>query len=102
MSDLLYLYGLIPTKEANKENLPSMKGFDGESELYTIEIGDVTAIVCDLPSNEYSEETIKEKVDNDMDWLQEKAFPSSRNGIDGFKVVYDHPIEVLYIIQKRR
>lgn len=74
MSDLLYLYGLIPTKEANKENLPSMKGFDGESELYSIEIGEVTAIVCDLPSSEYSEETIKDKVDNDMDWLQEKAF----------------------------
>ncbi|WRP06539.1 GvpL/GvpF family gas vesicle protein [Rossellomorea aquimaris] len=74
MSDLLYLYGLIPTKEANKKSLPSMKGFDGEGELYTIEIGEVTAIVCDLPPNEYSEETIKDKVDNDMDWLQEKAF----------------------------
>ncbi|MGD6849427.1 GvpL/GvpF family gas vesicle protein [Rossellomorea aquimaris] len=74
MSDLLYLYGLIPTKEANEKSLPSMKGFDGEGELYTIEIGDVTAIVCDLQPNEYSEETIKDKVDNDMDWLQEKAF----------------------------
>ena len=74
MRDLLYLYGLIPTEEANKETLPPMKGFDGEDELYTIQIGAVTAIVCDLPADDYSEESIKEKVDNDMDWLQEKAF----------------------------
>ncbi|WP_064092049.1 GvpL/GvpF family gas vesicle protein [Rossellomorea aquimaris] len=74
MGDLLYLYGLIPTEEATNQSLPSMKGFDGESDIYTIEIGDVTAIVCKLVSSEYSEGTIKDKIDNDMEWLQEKAF----------------------------
>ncbi|MCA1065573.1 GvpL/GvpF family gas vesicle protein [Rossellomorea sp. AcN35-11] len=74
MSGLLYLYGLIPTEEASKESLPAMRGFDGEGKLYTIEIGEVTAIVCDLSSQEYSEDSLRNKVEKDMDWLQEKAF----------------------------
>jgi hypothetical protein len=74
MSDLLYLYGLIPTNEANDQSLPSITGFDGESELYTITVGDVTAIVCNLDSGKHSEEELKDKIENDMEWLQEKAF----------------------------
>ncbi|WP_270180324.1 GvpL/GvpF family gas vesicle protein [Alkalihalobacillus sp. CinArs1] len=67
---LLYLYSFIPTSESNQP-LPSLKGFDGDRELYMISIGDVTAIVCDVAA---SEETIKEKMDQDVEWLQEKAF----------------------------
>ncbi|MCA0987087.1 GvpL/GvpF family gas vesicle protein [Guptibacillus algicola] len=71
MSDLLYLYSLIPTNESNTP-LPSLQGFDDKSELYMVSIGDdVTAIVCDVAT---SEETIKEKIDQDVEWLQEKAF----------------------------
>ncbi|MGR3766248.1 GvpL/GvpF family gas vesicle protein [Rossellomorea sp. NS-SX7] len=74
MSNLLYLYGLIPTKEANDQPLPSITGFDGENELYTISVGDVTAIVCTINSEAHSEEELKDKIENDMEWLQEKAF----------------------------
>lgn len=74
MSDLLYLYGLIPANEAKEEPLPSIKGFDGEGELYTIDVGDVTAIVCSIDSETHSEEDLKDKIENDMEWLQEKAF----------------------------
>ena len=35
---------------------------------------DVTAIVCHLDPTTYSEETISDKINNDMEWLQEKAF----------------------------
>ncbi|MCF6410788.1 GvpL/GvpF family gas vesicle protein [Pseudalkalibacillus salsuginis] len=74
MDQLIYLYGLIPTPAAAQKSFPSFQGFDGESELYTIPINNVTAVVCRLDPDEYSEETIKEKIDNDMEWLQGKAF----------------------------
>jgi hypothetical protein len=74
MGDLIYLYGLVPSNEAADSPIPSMKGFDGKGEIYTISIEKTTAIVCKLNSEEYSEEIIKEKINNDMEWLQEKAF----------------------------
>ncbi len=74
MAHLIYLYGLIPTTEATGKSFPSFKGFDGESELYTIQLNNITAVVCNLDSKEYSAENIKEKIDSDMEWLQDKAF----------------------------
>lgn len=62
MGELLYLYGLIPTKEAAaREPFPSYKGFDGEHSLYPITIDQVTAVVSKLDADAYSEEVIKEK-----------------------------------------
>ncbi|WP_404347316.1 GvpL/GvpF family gas vesicle protein [Sutcliffiella horikoshii] len=74
MGELIYLYGLIPTNESVSQPVPSIKGFDGKGDIYTIPIGEITAIVCSLDANEYSEEIIKEKINSDMEWLQEKAF----------------------------
>lgn len=74
MENLIYLYGLVPKKEAAEKSLPTLKGFDGEGSLYTIPINNTTAIVCELNTNNYSEATIEEKMNNDMEWLQEKAF----------------------------
>ncbi|RLQ95487.1 GvpL/GvpF family gas vesicle protein [Falsibacillus albus] len=75
MDSLIYLYGLIPTKEmASVPSFPSLKGFGGKEEIFTIPMDTITAIVCTLDSNEHSEESIKENIQNDMDWLQEKAF----------------------------
>ena len=74
MGGLIYLYGLIPTKEETNLSFPSLKGFDGIGELYTIPIGSITAIVCNLDAEEYSENRIKELINNDIEWLQEKAF----------------------------
>ncbi|MRX56642.1 gas vesicle protein GvpL [Bacillus idriensis] len=74
MGDLIYLYGLIPTEEEALQQLfPSLTGFDGKRKLYTILIDNVTAVVCELDSDDYSEEAIKDKIDSDMEWLQEKA-----------------------------
>ncbi|MEI4769834.1 GvpL/GvpF family gas vesicle protein [Psychrobacillus sp. FJAT-51614] len=74
MDSLIYLYGLIPTDEGDKQQIPSINGFDGKSGIYTLPIGKVTAIVCGLDAERYSEESIKEQINNDMEWLQEKAF----------------------------
>lgn len=74
MDGLIYLYGLIPAKEADNQPFPSIKDFDGKGELYTIPIGKITAIVCNLDSDKYSEESIKDRINDDMEWLQEKAF----------------------------
>lgn len=74
MGNLIYLYGLIPAKEAEQKSLSRTKGFDGEGSLYTVPINQTTAIVCELNSDDYSEATIENKMNNDMDWLQEKAF----------------------------
>ncbi|KMJ57768.1 gas vesicle protein GvpL [Bacillus sp. LL01] len=74
MGELIYLYGLVPSTESASLPLPSMKGFDGKGEMYTISIGEITAIVSSLDAKEYSEDIIKEKINSDMEWLQEKAF----------------------------
>ena len=74
MGDLIYLYGLIPTTETTNQPFPSFKGFDGEQDIYTLPIEKTTAVVCKLDAEVYSEENIKERIENDMDWLQEKAF----------------------------
>jgi hypothetical protein len=74
VADFIYLYGLVPTKEAENQLFPSMKGFDGHTELFTIPIQDITAIVSLLDSKQYSEEMIQDRMNQDMEWLQEKAF----------------------------
>ncbi|PLS15732.1 gas vesicle protein GvpL [Bacillus sp. M6-12] len=74
MDNLIYLYGLVPTKEATEKSFPDAKGFDGKGDLYKIPIGNITAIVCSLDTVNYSEESIKDRINNDMEWLQEKAF----------------------------
>lgn len=73
MDSLIYLYGLIPTEEVESNALPLVKGFDGNGDLYTVPIGKVTAVVCDIDA-EYTEDRIKDLINNDMEWLQEKAF----------------------------
>ena len=74
MESLIYLYGLIPTEEVSKQQISSNKSFDGKGHMYTLTIGKATAVVCDLDAEQYSEESIKEQINNDMEWLQEKAF----------------------------
>ncbi|MCQ6264240.1 GvpL/GvpF family gas vesicle protein [Fictibacillus sp. WQ 8-8] len=73
MAKLVYLYGLIPTEEAIKDAVPSFRGLDEQNEVYTIQLNEITAVVCDLDADTYSEESIKEKMNNDMEWLQGKA-----------------------------
>lgn len=74
MDNLIYLYGLIPEDEAKPESVSDLKDFSGEGNLQMIPIAGTAAIVCTLAGNEYSEESIKEKTSNDIEWLQEKAF----------------------------
>ncbi|PZE19704.1 GvpL/GvpF family gas vesicle protein [Paenibacillus xerothermodurans] len=74
MGGLLYLYGLVPSEEVSGRSFPTLKGFDGKGDLFTIQIENITAIVCYLAAENYSEESIKERINNDMEWLQEKAF----------------------------
>ncbi|CDO05015.1 Gas vesicle synthesis protein GvpL/GvpF [Oceanobacillus picturae] len=74
MSNLIYLYGLVPTEEMEKESLSNLTGFDGTSSIYSLPIGDITAIVCALPADDYNAATIESKLNQDMEWLQNKAF----------------------------
>ncbi|UXR52272.1 hypothetical protein MUA82_11685 [Staphylococcus simulans] len=68
MENLLYLYALVPEAELENQDLPSLTGFDCEGSLYTVPVDDkITAIVCDLDGDEYSEEVIEDKIDNDME-----------------------------------
>ncbi|MGD6818886.1 GvpL/GvpF family gas vesicle protein [Metabacillus sp. 84] len=73
MRNLIYLYGLIPAEEAAERTLPSFKGFDQTSDSFSAQFGKVNAVVCELDPAEYSEDQIKEKV-NEVEWLHEKAF----------------------------
>lgn len=74
MNDLIYLYGLIPEVEIDAQAIAELKDFDGEGNLRMIPIQGTAAIVCTLDGRKYSEEQIKDKTSNDMEWLQEKAF----------------------------
>ncbi|WP_257347625.1 GvpL/GvpF family gas vesicle protein [Pseudalkalibacillus decolorationis] len=74
MENLIYLYGLLPTEEVTDKPLPSVKGFDGKGSIYTVSMNKITAVVSDLNPADYSEELIKDKIGNDTEWLQEKAF----------------------------
>lgn len=74
MEDLIYLYGLVPSNALTDTPLPKYEGFDGESELFTIPVGATSAVVCRLDSETYSEDKLKDLIENDMGWLQEKAF----------------------------
>ncbi|PET73225.1 gas vesicle protein GvpL [Priestia megaterium] len=73
MEKLIYLYGLVPTEEAKEMPFPSLEGMDQNNPIYALYFDDITAFVCDLPSDEYSEEMLKEKIEHDMKWLQDKA-----------------------------
>jgi hypothetical protein len=69
MEQLIYLYGIIP----ETEDIPSFKGLDDVHDAYSLSLGGIKAIVCDLDEAEYNEEKLEEKV-NDIEWLHEKAF----------------------------
>ncbi|WP_181347939.1 GvpL/GvpF family gas vesicle protein [Thalassobacillus sp. CUG 92003] len=72
MSDLIYLYGIVPNHPGQNE-CPAFKGLDQTHEVYTLSYGTLAAVVCTLDGGEYSEEALKEK-SNQMEWVQEKAF----------------------------
>ncbi len=72
MGELLYLYACVPSNEMT--TLPDLTGFDGEGKLHTIQAGSITAVICSLNEEDYNEDVLKDKVENDMQWLQEKAF----------------------------
>lgn len=74
MAELVYLYGLIKTEDAKSDPLPSLNGIDDQHEIHMFPLDEITAIVCHLDSNDYTETAIKEKISNDMEWLQKKAF----------------------------
>ncbi|MCJ7985516.1 GvpL/GvpF family gas vesicle protein [Priestia sp. OVL9] len=73
MEKLIYLYGLVPTEEAKEMPFPSLEGMDQNNPIYALYFDDITAFVCELPSDDYSEEMLKEKIEHDMKWLQDKA-----------------------------
>ncbi|MGP4106121.1 GvpL/GvpF family gas vesicle protein [Virgibacillus sp. L01] len=69
MSDLIYVYGFINTKQ----NPPKFKGIDGERDVYPIPMGSINAVVCDVCEQEFGQEVLQQKVEQ-ADWLHEKAF----------------------------
>lgn len=74
MGELVYLYGIVPDEEAGQKALPAFKGLDGEHDLCSVSINNMAALICHLDEDDYSEVSIKEKMNNDLEWLQEKAF----------------------------
>ncbi|WP_277678397.1 GvpL/GvpF family gas vesicle protein [Gracilibacillus dipsosauri] len=74
MEPFIYLYAFIPEEEVESKPLANMEGFDRQNNIYTVTIDGIKAVVCRLHSEEYSEEVIQEKIENDMEWLQQKAY----------------------------
>lgn len=74
MNELIYLYAIVPKEEKFNKDFPKLTSFDGKGTVETLSINDNLAIICRLDSKEYSENIIENKIENDMEWLQEKAF----------------------------
>lgn len=73
MEKLIYLYGIIPATENDAVPLPSLKGLDEESEIYSLPFGNLEAVVCELNPADFNEEELEKKTNNPK-WLHEKAF----------------------------
>lgn len=73
MEKLIYLYGIIPAKEKVVHPLPSLRGLDENSEVYSLPFEEIEAVVCELDPVEYGEKELKKKT-NDVKWLHQKAF----------------------------
>ena len=73
MEKLIYLYGIIPAKEKESPSLPSLKGLDEESEIYSLPFGKIEAVICELDPADFNEKELEKKTNN-AKWLHEKAF----------------------------
>lgn len=71
--ELMYVYGFIPTAEADARPLQSFKGLDDEHLTYTKSFGEITAVMCKLDEKEYGEAELEAKMENG-EWLRDKAF----------------------------
>jgi len=67
----LYLYCI----REKTENVPeiSIKGIDGEGEIYTLLFRDLEAVVSRVSSEEFASEEIQRKAQEDLNWIKEKA-----------------------------
>jgi hypothetical protein len=74
MEKKIYLYGFIPTDEMDRKPLPEHGGFDEKEILYSIQVDSVTAVVSPLDPHAYTEAVIEDKINNDLEWLQKKAY----------------------------
>jgi hypothetical protein len=71
-SNLIYVYGLIPTKEWKMKQAPSFSGMEQEP-IFMMTYHEITACICHVNEMDYSQEQIDRKL-KDPVWLNEKAF----------------------------
>jgi hypothetical protein len=64
-----YVYGVVP---AGTSLRPDLVGVEPTAPVDTIEEGDLTALVSEVPLAEFDEDTLRENL-NDVAWLEEKA-----------------------------
>lgn len=74
MEKKIYLYGFIPTEELETTPLTEHEGFDEQETLYPIQVDSITAIVSPLDPDAYTGAVIEDKINNDLEWLQKKAY----------------------------
>lgn len=70
---LQYLYAFIPSKEYDRDSAPQLDGIDRGSYLEFVDVDGITAVICQVGEEEFSEENLAKNTE-DMGWLQEKAF----------------------------
>lgn len=73
MSQLIYLYGLIPEKEGSSQPVPSFQGIDPNYETRCLTYGTTTAIICSVGRDAFSKEALEQHTKN-INWVKEKAF----------------------------
>ena len=71
MMDGLYLY-CVRDKTVG-DNIFSIKGIDGNGEVFIISYNEFEAVVSGVPLQEFESEAIQIKAQEDLNWIKEKA-----------------------------
>lgn len=70
---LIYVYAFIPTTDYKNSPMEDKEAIEPSERIEYRSQGELTAVVCRVPEEDYKEERLQKKVE-DMQWLQVKAF----------------------------
>lgn len=73
MDTLVYLYGVVPADAADPTGLTGIE----DRPVRLLSVGDVAAIVSELPASEYADETLNEHL-SDLAWVGERGVAHER------------------------
>ncbi|WP_162297857.1 GvpL/GvpF family gas vesicle protein [Halalkalibacillus sediminis] len=68
-----YVYAFSEARSDEKNELEEVQGIEEGTFVEMLTFGDLAAVVCRVPAEDYEEETLKSQLEN-INWLQTRAF----------------------------